>query len=84
MRRGAEVLYRRAYIEKTVQEALKEDRKYVFRMIQKEPHKVVKVKTLRLIKKYSHIAQFEDARGIRMSFGYPDCMKMLKGESVEC
>lgn len=77
-------MYRREYIEGLARKKLIEGEKYVFRMMQKEPHKVVKVKNMYLVKKYPHIAEFEDSRGIKRSFDYLDCVRMLRGESVEC
>lgn len=77
-------MYRKAYIEEFARKRLTEGEKYVFRMMQKEPYKVVKVENMYLVKKYPHIAEFEDARGIKRSFDYLDCVRMLRGESVEC
>ena len=38
---------------------------------------------LRLIKKYTHHAQFENAFGIRRSYIYFDIGKLLSGEGME-
>lgn len=37
-------------------------------------------KRMRLVKKYTHHAQFEDQFGIRISYRYFDVQKMLNGE----
>lgn len=38
-------------------------------------------KRMRLIKCYTHHAQFEDAHGIRRSYGYWELDKLLRGET---
>lgn len=42
--------------------------------------KLRNVRQMRLIRKYPHIATFEDERGFLESFGYWELSKLIKGE----
>lgn len=53
-----------------------------FRVKTEGSKKIKEVKKwMRLIKCYRHHAQFEDAHGIRRSYGYWELDKLLRGET---
>lgn len=76
----------RRYGQNPTRESLKLEEGEVYTMIfvvqQSANKKRVKLKKrMRLIKCYPHHAVFEDAKGIRQSFGYWDIEKLLLGEA---